>query len=119
VSAQRLTIMLTTRGAQSGKIRTCELYAFPVEDGLLVVGSRGGSARHPGWAYNLAADPTATVQHGKVTTQMTAREVTDPTERERLWAIAAERFPLYERYRTKTTRLIRLFVLQPQAPTEA
>ena len=111
--------MLTTRGARTGRIRTSELYAFPVEDGLLIVGSRGGSARHPGWAYNLAADPIATVEHGGVTSEMTAREVTDPVERERLWAIAAERFPLYENYRKKTTRTIRLFVLERQPAREA
>ena len=118
MNSKRLTIMLTTRGARSGKRRTSELYAFPDEDRLLIVGSRGGSARHPGWAYNLAAHPTATVQHGKTITEMTAREVTDPSERERLWALAVEHFPLYASYQERTTRLIRLFVLEA-TPEEA
>ena len=104
--------MLTTRGARSGKDRTCELYAFPDGDRLLIVGSRGGSARHPGWAYNLEARPVATVQHGAVTKEMTAREVTDAGERERLWALAVEHFPLYVSYQARTKRLIRLFVLE-------
>lgn len=109
----RLTIMLTTRGARTGRVRTSELYAFPDGDRLVIVGSRGGSARHPGWAYNLAAHPIATVQHGDVTTEMMAREVTDPDERERLWAMVVEHFPLYASYQKRTTRLIRLFVLAP------
>ena len=116
MSPPRLTIMLTTRGARSGKSRTSELYAFPDGDRLLIVGSRGGSARHPGWAYNLESHPIATVQHGAVTREMTAREVTDATERERLWALAVERFPLYASYQQRTTRLIRLVVLEALPP---
>lgn len=108
----RQTIMLTTRGARSGDARSTELYAFPDGDRLVIVGSRGGSQRHPGWAYNLAAHPIATVQHGDVTTEMTAREVTDADERERLWALVVERFPLYASYQERTTRVIRLFVLE-------
>jgi hypothetical protein len=41
-----------------------------------------------------------------------AREVSGE-ERERLWAIAAAGFPLYETYRRKTKRLIPLFLLEP------
>lgn len=117
MSAKRLTIMLTTLGARTGRRRTSELYAFPDGDRLLIVGSRGGSARHPGWAYNLRAHPVATVQVGNVTSEMTAREVTDPGERERLWALAVEAFPLYASYQERTTRLIRLFVLEERRPS--
>lgn len=108
--------MLTTRGARSGKSRTSELYAFPDGEQLVIVGSRGGSARHPGWAYNLAAHPIATVQHGEVTTEMTAREVTDADERDRLWPFVVEQFPLYASYQQRTTRVIRLFVLEAVKP---
>lgn len=108
----RLTVMLTTRGARSGKSRSTELYAFPDGDRLVIVGSRGGSERHPGWAYNLEAHPIATVRHGTVTTEMTARKVTDADERERLWALVVEHFPLYASYEKRTTRVIRLFVLE-------
>jgi len=114
----RLTIQLTTRGARSGAVRTSELYAFPDGDRLVIVGSRGGSERHPGWAYNLQAHPIATVRHGTVTEEMAAREVTDADERERLWALVVEHFPLYASYQKRTSRLIRLFVLEPLPPAE-
>lgn len=114
----RVTIQLTTRGARSSKSRTSELYAFPDGDGLVIVGSRGGSAPHPGWAYNLLAHPIATVERGKVTTEMRAREVVVPEERERLWALVVEHFALYASYQKKTKRLIKLFVLEPMPASD-
>ena len=108
----RLTIQLTTRGARSGHFRTIELYAWPDADRLVIVGSSGGSVRHPAWVHNLRADPRATVQRGDHSTEMTAREVTDPDERARLWPFVVERFPLYGSYQRRTERLIPLFVLE-------
>jgi hypothetical protein len=42
-----------------------------------------------------------------------AREVAgDGPERERLWRLVCEGFPLYETYQRRTTRLLPLFVLE-------
>ena len=46
--AVRVTILLTTRGARSGKPRSAELYAWPDADRLVIVGSSGGSAESIG-----------------------------------------------------------------------
>lgn len=110
----RLRILLTTRGARSGKPRTIELYAWPDADRLVIVGSSGGSVRHPAWVHNLRAHPRATVQRGTETIDMTAREVTEPGERARLWPFVVEHFPLYATYQRRTKRLIPLFVLERQ-----
>jgi deazaflavin-dependent oxidoreductase (nitroreductase family) len=112
----RVTIMLTTRGARSGKPRPAELYAWPDEDRLVIVGSSGGSVRHPAWVHNLRAHPRATVTRARETVEMTAREVTDPDERDRLWPFVVEQFPLYATYQRRTKRLIPLFVLEALAP---
>lgn len=109
-----MRVDITTRGARSGLPRTIELYAW--EDGpdrLVIVGSSGGSARHPAWVHNLRAHPRATVTRGKRTTQVLAREVVDPAERGRLWDLVVERFPRYAVYQNGTSRLIPLFVLEP------
>ncbi|MGZ8563871.1 MAG: nitroreductase/quinone reductase family protein, partial [Candidatus Limnocylindria bacterium] len=116
VRPMRLTIMLTTRGAQTAKPRPVELYAWPDADRLVIVGSSGGSARHPAWVHNLRAHPQATVQRGKQIAKMTAREVTDPDERAHLWPFVAEQFPLYGTYQRRTKRLIPLFVLEAPPP---
>ena len=115
----RLTILLTTRGAKSGKPRPAELYAWPDADRLVIVGSSGGSARHPAWVHNLRAHPRATVQHGRTVCEMASREVTDPEERARLWSFVVEQFPLYATYQRRTKRLIPLFLLEEPSVTEA
>ena len=109
--------MLTTRGARSGRDRAAELYAWPDEDRLVIVGSSGGSVRHPAWVHNLRAHPVATVKRGRQTAEMTAREVTDPAERDRLWPFVVEQFPLYATYQRRTKRLIPLFVLETSPGT--
>lgn len=111
----RLTITLTTRGARSGRPRPAELYAWPDGDRLVIVGSSGGSARHPAWVHNLRADARATVRRGKQTVEMAAREVTDQEERDRLWPFVVEQFLLYATYQRRTKRLIPLFVLEDPA----
>src|ERR671915_1082685 len=57
------TLLLETRGAKSGKIRHVILgYLEDGPDAWLVVASLVGSAHHPGWLYNLARDPHATIE---------------------------------------------------------
>lgn len=106
-----MKIDITTSGARSGRARTTELYAWPDGGRLVIVGSSGGSARHPAWVHNLRAHPRATVTRDGGAMEMTAREVTDAAERDRLWALVVDAFPLYRTYQQKTDRLIPLFVL--------
>ncbi len=107
-----LTIALIATGRRSGKSREVELYAFPDDERLVIVGSRGGSARDPVWADNLRAEPRATIRRGGVLTAVRAREVEGGEERDRLWRLVCEAFPLYETYERKTKRTIPLFVLE-------
>ena len=108
-----MTITLTTTGARSGARRSTTLYAWEDGDRLVVVGSRGGSARHPGWAHNLRANPRATVAAGTRSWEADAVEVPEGEERERIWRMVVERFGLYDTYQRRTRRLIPLFVLTP------
>lgn len=106
------TITLTTTGRLSGRTRAVTLFAFDDGDRLVVVGSRGGSARHPGWVHNLRAEPTATLTVGTELRRVRAREVGEE-ERGRLWALVSEAFPQYDYYQGKTGRRIPLIVLEP------
>jgi F420H(2)-dependent quinone reductase len=108
-----MLVGLTATGRKTGKSRTLPLYGFDTGDGgIVIVGSRGGSAKDPEWANNLRADPRARVTIGGEERQVVAREVSG-AERDRLWAIAAAGFPLYETYKRKTKREIPLFLLEP------
>ena len=107
----RRQIRLTTTGRRSGQPRTVTLYAFDTGDGaLVIVGSRGGAARHPAWVHNLRAEPRARVALGREERPVVAREV-EGAERDPLWALVCEAFPLYATYQARTKRMIPLFVL--------
>jgi deazaflavin-dependent oxidoreductase (nitroreductase family) len=104
-------VTLTTTGRKSGQPRTVTLYAFDDGDRLVVVGSFAGARRDPAWVANLRARPRALVKQGRQEHEVHAHEVDGP-ERERLWRLVCERFPLYETYKRRTTRAIPLFVLE-------
>jgi len=112
----RVTLMLTVTGRRSGQPREVELYAFSDGDAFVVVGSRGGSPIDPRWAENLRADPRATIRRGTAVSAARGREV-DGEERDRLWAMVCEEYPMYARFQARTKRRIPIFVLEPVAPT--
>jgi deazaflavin-dependent oxidoreductase (nitroreductase family) len=107
-------IRLTTTGARSGVRRTATLYAWEDGDALVVVGSRGGAARNPAWVHNLRAHPRASVMAGNRTWDVEADEVPSGPQRDRLWDMVVQRFPLYATYQGRTKRQIPLFVLVPR-----
>lgn len=106
-----MDVTLTTIGRRSGEPRTVPLYAWEDDDRLVIVGSWGGSPNDPDWVRNLRADPRATVKKGREQLNVRASEV-EPSERDRLWQIVVEAFPLYASYQRKTERVIPLFVLE-------
>ncbi|MCL7380700.1 nitroreductase family deazaflavin-dependent oxidoreductase [Streptomyces sp. 35G-GA-8] len=108
-------IVLTTRGAKSGKIRKSPLMRVEHEGVYAAVGSMGGAPKHPVWYHNLVADPRAELQDGPERQDMIAREVTGD-EKTLWWKRAVEAFPPYAEYQTKTDREIPVFLLEP-SPT--
>jgi deazaflavin-dependent oxidoreductase (nitroreductase family) len=105
-------VTLIATGRRSGTPRAVTLYAFDDGENLVIVGSRGGSAKDPVWAENLRDNPLAAVRIGKEVREFRAREV-EGSERERLWQLAIKEFPMYSYYESKTKRLIPLFSLEP------
>lgn len=80
IAAGLPTVILTTTGAKSGKPRTVALLGIPHPEGVAVVAANYGGARHPGWYYNLKANPLARVTLEGETWDATARLAT-PDER--------------------------------------
>ncbi|MFJ8888351.1 nitroreductase family deazaflavin-dependent oxidoreductase [Streptomyces sp. NPDC102402] len=105
-------ILLTTRGAKSGKIRKTPLMRVEHGGEYAVVASLGGAPKHPVWYYNVQADPEVELRDGTVRQDMVAREVTGE-EKDLWWARAVEAFPDYADYQTKTDREIPVFILSP------
>ena len=105
-------ITLIATGRRSGTPRAVTLYAFDDGVDLVIVGSRGGSAKDPAWAANLRDNPLATVRLGREGRKVRAREV-EGGERDRLWELVIKDFPMYSYYEGKTKRVIPLFTLEP------
>ena len=106
-------IIVTHTGNKTGAIRKTPL--MRVKDGAsyVLVGSVGGSPTNPVWVYNLRANPNIELRDHTAVMPMRVREVTDATERARLWRLAVAAFPPYDEYQAKTTRRIPLFVAEP------
>lgn len=105
-------IVLTTRGARSGKLRKTPLMRVEHEGRYAAVASLGGSPKHPVWYFNVQTDPAVELQDGPVKRDMTAREVTG-AEKAEWWERAVAAFPSYADYQEKTEREIPVFVLEP------
>ncbi|MEU0599565.1 nitroreductase family deazaflavin-dependent oxidoreductase [Streptomyces sp. NPDC006393] len=105
-------ILLTTRGARSGRIRKTPLMRVEHDGRYAVVASQGGAPKHPFWYFNLKADPRVELRDGPVKQDMTAREVTG-SEKAEWWERAVAAYPPYAEYQAKTAREIPVFVLEP------
>jgi F420H(2)-dependent quinone reductase len=105
-------VLLTMRGAKSGKIRKVPLMRVEHGGQYAVVASLGGAPKHPVWYYNLKADPKVKLQDGEVTSEFVAREL-EGDERELWWARSVEAWPDYANYQTKTDRILPVFLLEP------
>lgn len=113
----RPLLRLTTVGARTGNERRAVLAWFEDEGrpgAWIVVASGAGSARHPGWAHNLAKNPTrVAVDDGDRTTAVLA-ELLVGSEREAAWERISAIAPGYGRYATKTDRELPVVRLTPQ-----
>ncbi|MGW0611583.1 nitroreductase family deazaflavin-dependent oxidoreductase [Streptomyces sp. NPDC002788] len=105
-------VVLTSRGARSGKLRKTPVMRVEHEGRYAAVASLGGSPKHPVWYFNLKADPHVELQDGPVKQDMTAREVTGE-EKAAWWERAVAAYPAYADYQRKTDREIPVFVLEP------
>ena len=105
-------IILTTKGAKSGKIRKSPLMRVEHDGKYAAVASLGGAPKNPVWYYNVVADPHVEVQDGPARKEYTAREVTGE-EKAAWWERAVAAYPDYDDYQDKTEREIPVFVLEP------
>lgn len=106
------TLLLTTRGRKTGKLRrTALIYG---EDGknCVIVASKGGHDFHPGWYLNLKKNHEVQLQVGAEKFAAKAQTATG-AERQRLWELMAAIWPEYNNYQARTKREIPVIVLEP------
>jgi F420H(2)-dependent quinone reductase len=110
------SLLLHTVGAKTGQARTTSLTYARDGDDYLIVASKGGDPRAPGWYHNLRKSPNVEINVGPRRFGVTARPVlsTDP-EYSRLWQIVNKNNGnRYAAYQEKTSRPIPVVVLTPQ-----
>ena len=106
-------LILETVGAKTGQARTALLgYLEEPPDSWLVMASLAGAARNPGWLYNLAKHPDATVEFGDGQRVQIRAETLEGQDLEAAWSRIAVEAPEYAKYRTKTDREISIVRLR-------
>jgi deazaflavin-dependent oxidoreductase (nitroreductase family) len=96
---------LHTIGAKSGQPRTSVVMAFPDGDNSwLVVASRGGTAGHPSWIYNVAAHPDRIEVEILGRKAAAAAETLSGEQRAAAWERITAMQPRFAAYAQKTDR---------------
>jgi len=103
-------VLVTMRGARSGRRRTLPLEYFELDGVLHIAATASGAPDNPAWYHNLVANPQVTVEHGTETFEAVAREL-PPDERDRAWRTLVGRKPRFAEYEQKTDRMIPVFAL--------
>jgi deazaflavin-dependent oxidoreductase (nitroreductase family) len=105
-------IIVTSRGASSGKLRKFALMRVEHEGEYALVASMGGAPQHPAWYYNLVAEPLVMIQDGPEPHDFTTH-IAEGDERAAWWDRAVAVFAPYAEYAKKTERVIPVFVATP------
>ncbi len=106
-------VLITMRGAKSGKVRKVPLMRVEHDGNYAIVASLGGAPRNPVWYHNVVAHPELELQDGTSTGSFTAREATGE-EKAVWWKRAVAAYPDYADYQKRTERQIPVFVLEPR-----
>ena len=105
-------VVVTSVGAQTGKLRKTALMRVEHDGTYAVVASKGGATKHPRWYYNLKASPHIELQDGAMTGDFLAHESIG-AEKAEWWERALKVWPDYAGYQKRTDRQIPVFVLEP------
>lgn len=109
-------VLLTTVGRRSGRQHIVPLgYLTDGDDRIVLWASNMAAADHPAWYRNLAAQPQVIVERptpGGIDLFTGTASTAASAERERLFALLAERFPHMAAHQQQTEREIPLVVVE-------
>ncbi|MBJ7604625.1 MAG: nitroreductase family deazaflavin-dependent oxidoreductase [Candidatus Dormibacteraeota bacterium] len=100
-------MLLTTRGAGSGELRTAPVMGFAQGDSTwLVVASAAGAAKHPAWYFNMARHPQDVWVEVEGNKLRVSPQSLQGAERDEAWRDILAKSPRYAGYEQKTDRQI-------------
>ncbi|OBB94861.1 nitroreductase family deazaflavin-dependent oxidoreductase [Mycobacterium sp. 852002-40037_SCH5390672] len=106
-------VRITISGRKTGLARSATVQYVPFHDGLLLVGSNWGRARHPSWSANLKGAQRVTVRRRGHRCMATV-QLLRGAERDGAWATALAHWPNYRLAQDRAgRRRFRLFLLTP------
>src|SRR5271166_1992785 len=111
------SLLLHTVGAKTGQPRTTTLSYARDGDDYLIVASKAGDPKSPGWYHNLKANPDIEINVGPKRSAVTARPaLPDNPDYARMWQIVNKNNAnRYVEYQKKTSRPIPVVVLTPKS----
>ena len=110
------TLLLFSTGRKSGKTSIMPLIYGKVDEGYVIIASKGGAPAHPDWYFNITDDPKVKLKVANQQFEATAETVTDE-RRAAMWNALAEIWPMYNEYQAKTDRQIPVVLLKPTGYT--
>ena len=105
-------LLLTTRGAKTGQLRTAPVVYHRDGDRYVIAASKGGAPTHPDWYRNLVKHGEAEVEVGTEKFKVRATPIAKGPERDRLYKALGDNFAAFRDYPAKTTRVIPVVVLE-------
>jgi F420H(2)-dependent quinone reductase len=105
-------VIVTSRGASTGKLRKFALMRVEHEGSYALVASMGGAPHNPAWYHNLVAEPLVMIQDGPEPHDFTTH-IAEGRERDEWWERAVAVFAPYAEYAQRTDRIIPVFVATP------
>ena len=101
-------------GRRTGERRETPLIYLQDGEDIVVVGSMGGSPKHPAWYLNVRDRPECVaVEIRGRRTPVDVRHAA-PEERERLWPALLEMWPAWQDYTRRTEREFPILILSPR-----
>ena len=107
-------ILITHVGNKTGAIRKTPLMRVKENNNYVLIGSNGGDKNNPVWVYNLRENINIQLRDEEKVFSMHVREIVEQKERDTLWRLSVDAFPPYADYKEKTSRVIPIFLAEPE-----
>ena len=106
-------LILRVKGRKTGELRKFPLIYGKDGDDFVLIASKGGYPKNPGWYDNLVANPDCEVQVWDRVIPVTARTGT-ADDKKRVWPAMTKQWPDYDNYQANSTREIPVVLLRPR-----
>lgn len=106
-------LILRVKGRKTGQLRKFALIYGRDGDDYVLIASKGGYPKNPGWYENLVANPECEIQVWDKVIPVTAR-TGSADDKKRVWPAMVQVWPDYENYQAGSTRDIPVVLLRPR-----